>query len=183
MTCIIGVKTSSGVLLAADSLASSWSTSHTRQDPKLHKYRRNLAIGLCGSPRAMQILRFHVDPPKIDRDEFEWAVTQFVPVIRTAFTELGYAEVRHNVEGFDSDFIVAVNNRILTVECDYQVAEEPQIFNAVGSGAREAKGAMYSLSMMNKTPTPRYIATRGLEAAEEFARGVRRPWNFIEVRS
>ena len=180
MTCIVGVKTDTGVLLAGDSLGSAGYHGRVRADIKVFRLTPEIACGFTSSYRMGQILRFHVEPPCIHGDLYEWAVREFIPVVRAAFKEHGYSTIQNNEES-GGTFLVAVRDRLFQVEDDFQVAESVWDFDACGCGDAYAMGAMWSLRAAKLKP--RQFLTKALDAAVEFSGGVRGPYTFAATRA
>lgn len=182
MTCIVGVRSHSGVLLAADSQWSEVNIAKQARDPKVVELSDLVSIGYCGSGRLGQILTYHVgisDPP-LGADEHEWAVVEFVDALRGALEECGHLRIesdgdRANLESMgDSNFLLAVRGRLFSVYEDFEVLEHDYVFDAVGSGEEVAVGAMQAKLPEGTNPTEpvadrlaERIATAGLKAASK----------------
>ena len=178
MTCITGCKTDGGVLLGGDALGSSGYSGNVNSESKVFRLSREVACGYTSSFRMGQVLRFHVTPPQISVDELQWAVAEFIPVIREAFRAAGYSEI-HNNEETGGTFLLAVRARLFTVQSDFSVLENRTAYSACGSGQSFAMGAMHAL--WTPKVKPRQLLRAGLLAAEEFATGVRGPFSFTST--
>lgn len=179
MTCIVGVATPNGVVLGGDSLGSSGWDSTERKDPKVFKLSREVACGFTSSYRMGQILRFHVELPPVGRDEYAWAVKDFIPAIRAAFKEHGYAQIDNSVES-GGVFLLAVRKRLFRVDSDFQVGEPVAPFEACGCGEGYALGALH---VLGNSGTPRQRVKRSLEAAARFSNGVGGALKFVETKA
>lgn len=194
MTCIVGIRHDSGVLLAGDSVGvNGGGQAQMRRDPKVFQINRHVAIGYTSSFRMGQLLRFNLALPAIvdavgDKrtdDAFEWAVKEFIPAARTALKDGGYAR---NDSGTESGgfFLLAVRDRLFEVASDYQVGEPTPSYVSTGSGEDIALGAMHVLLGTNgKPPTKakaREIATKALEAAVFHSAYVRPPFEFVDTQ-
>lgn len=173
MTCIVGLRTDTGVLLAGDSLATDNDAAWPRNDNKVFRLSKEVAIGFAGSYRSGQILRYHVNLPTLlpEEDEFDWAVKQFIPEVREKFKEYGYEA--------GSNFLLAVRGRLLQVY-DEQVAESTFDFDACGIGESVARGTLYVLSESDLPA--RTILRKALDAACTFTTVCRGPYTFAETR-
>lgn len=191
MTCIVGIRHATGVLLAGDSVGvNGGGSAQMRKDPKVFRLNRHVAIGYTSSFRMGQLLRFNLSLPAIvdavgdkrSDDAFEWAVKEFVPACRTAFRDGGYGTVTPDVGGF---FLLAVRDRLFEIQSDYQVAEPVPSYVSTGSGEDIALGALHVLAGPNgKSLTAakaREIATKALEAAVFHSAYVRPPFEFVET--
>jgi 20S proteasome alpha/beta subunit len=149
VTCVVGIRGTAGVLLAADSQTSWDNRKMMDAQPKVFELSDVLAIGYCGSGRLGQLLQHgmaELDDPPLGRDEHVWAVKTFVPFVRDVLETGGFLHVHHNVEHFgDSAFLFAVRHRLFQVEGDLCVNEHERPYDAVGSGCEVAIGAMAAL--------------------------------------
>ena len=99
MTCIVGLVTGGGVLIAGDSAGAAGHHIEIRKDPKAFVVGA-MAIGFTSSFRMGQALMFGWTPPKrhSDIDVFEWMCTDVVDAIRR---RLGDAGVRRSESGVE----------------------------------------------------------------------------------
>ena len=176
MTCVVGVRGKSGVLLAGDSQMSWENGNRMSKDAKTFQLSDVLAVAYCGSGRLGQVLAFHLneleDPP-LGRDEQRWAVREFVPYLRGVTEDAGHLHIWHNVEELgESAFLLAVRGRLFMVEADFSVSEHRYAYDALGSGMETAIGAMRALAGDATEPLADgrllRIATAGISAASEF---------------
>lgn len=165
-------------MLGGDSAGISGYDISSRKDAKVFR-RGPFAIGMCGSFRMGQLLRYalpdlgHPD----GQDAHEFMVTTFIDAVRVLLTEGGLAKKEDNVEAIEGSFIVGYRGRLFTVEQDYQVGEERNDYTSVGCGAAYALGCLYQ----NKRRPPKARLIQALEAASKFSAGVRGPYTFAEA--
>jgi len=182
LTCIVGIKTPTGVLIGGDTQGSSGWDSRERQDAKVFRLgtKRRLAVGFTSSYRMGQILRFHLTPPEIhpDCDEYGWAVGDFVPAAREVLKSHGYVKIENSREE-SGTFLLAVRGRLFQVHDDLQVAEHAAPFDACGCGENYAIGAFHVLE--GAKMAPRRKAQIALEAAARFSNGVGGRFMFAET--
>jgi len=139
MTCIVGLKEDDGsVWIGGDSLASGYNGACVlRADPKVFRKDPHYIFGFSTSYRMGQILQHSVlpVPPKgrTPEEVHAWMVTNFVPTIRDAFKEGGWAqrETEREKGGF---FLVGVAGNLFCIESDYAVACFTKGFHAIGCG-------------------------------------------------
>jgi len=179
MTCIVGLidKTTDTVWMGGDSLASYEDdvSIEIRVEPKVFK-SGNLLLGICGSSRMAQILRY-LSPapmPAIGQDIHEFMVTTFVEGVRIQQKEFGCAEVKDSVETMSGDILVGFHGRLFTVHSDYDVGHVAGDYAVVGCGRDLAMGSLFTTAKMKMAPKKRVLTA--LEAAEEWSAGVRRPF-------
>lgn len=194
MTCIVGIRHSSGVLLAGDSVGvNGGGAAQMRRDPKVFQLNRHVAIGYTSSFRMGQLLRFNLSLPAIvdavgdkrSDDAFEWAVKEFIPACRTALKDGGYATVNNTAE-YGGYFLLAVRDRLFEVQSDYQVAEPTPAYVATGSGEEIALGALHVLVGPDSEPLTKTkakeFATKALNAAVFHSAYVRPPFEYVETQ-
>jgi len=177
VTCVTGVRTTTGVLLAADSQMSWENGNRMSRDAKTIQLSDILAVAYCGSGRLGQLLQYHLDElddPPLGRDEQRWAVRDFVPYLRGVTEAEGHLHIHRNVEELgESAFLFAVRGRLFMVESDFSVTEHRYAFDALGSGMETAIGAMHSAAGVHSYApfTDRRamsIANAGIKAAGEY---------------
>lgn len=178
MTCIVGLVGKKGVLIAGDAQGSTDWTKREDTQAKVFQLSDLLAVGYCGSGRFGQILQYHVmeglEEPSLILDEHKWVVKEFIPHLRNVTAAHGHLHVYEEdfTEGIGpSAFLFAVRGRLFTVWSDFGVDEHLLSFDAIGSGAETAAGAMHGELGDVTTPIPDGrldgIATRAIEAAEK----------------
>lgn len=192
MTCIVGYAENGNVWMGADSASASGYDISRRATPKLFTVRPGLLIGFTSSWRMGQILETasevgNLEPPDESFDPhisrvqaWKWMVTKFVPAAREALKGGGYTEVKDNRES-SGEFLVAMQKYLFNVSSDFQVTAPAQSYDAVGSGAAVALGAMYVLSSFSMKPERRIELA--LMAAQEYNAGVREPFTVWDLRT
>jgi ATP-dependent protease HslVU (ClpYQ) peptidase subunit len=177
VTCVVGVRTKSGVLLAGDRQLSWENGNRMGRDAKTCALSDILAVAYCGSGRLGQLLQYHLDElddPPLGRDEQRWAVRDFVPFLRDVTEAAGHLHIHRNVEELgESAFLFAVRGRLFMVEADFSVSEHRFAFDALGSGMETAIGAMH-VAARNASYDPHTrsaalkIAEAGIKAATDY---------------
>jgi ATP-dependent protease HslVU (ClpYQ) peptidase subunit len=180
VTCIAGVVTKEGVLLAGDSLGSDGYAGKNYIAPKVFRLSSQVAAGFCGSYRMGQLIEHHLELPPLGGDEQAWAIKTLIPQIRDLFTDGGFAHVKDNEET-GGTWLLAVRRRLFLVQDDYSVLEARQPYNAVGCGEDFATGAMHAL-WKPPVKNPRAFLRAALDAASAFSTGVAAPYNFTSTR-
>lgn len=152
MTCVVGIrKRTGGVLLAGDAMWSSAYTQRHDTGTKVFLIDDTVGIAYCGSGRFGQILQFwlreSIDPPPLDRDLRRWLIRTFIEDLRSETQARGHLHIleENQVESFgQSAFLIAVRDRLLSVEEDFSVNENILPFEALGSGGETAMGALHA---------------------------------------
>jgi len=176
MTCVVGLVDRGSVYIGVDSAAvQGW----TRRKSRVAKvFRRGpFLIGYTTSFRMGQLLQHHLDvpPQEAGTDDVAYLVTHFIEKARALFKEKGFTKVEANTEK-GGQFLVGYRGRLYTVESDFQVGENEEGYEAIGSGGDFALGALAALPRLK----PRERLTRALEIAAHFNMGVCGPFS-IEV--
>jgi 20S proteasome alpha/beta subunit len=183
MTCIVAQKTTTGVLLAAETTFSDGPRLLRRATPKLWNVTPRIAIGTAGSCRCGDLLRgFDKWPePGVGPDEFGLALGR-------SLRELLKEEIKnHNVWA-----LVAMDREIYYVGSDGSVSRQDAAYSALGSGELVALGALFVLERVRRTehgpgalPTPTHetkaCLITALGAACEHVEGLRGPYTFAET--
>jgi hypothetical protein len=181
VTCIVGLVDKGGsVWMGADSAGVDGALNlSVRTDGKLFQNGPFL-IGFTSSFRMGQILQHALKPPEPNGGELHrFMVTSFVDAVRACLKSGGFARKECEVETGGA-FLVGVGGRLFEIASDYQVGENADPFNAVGSGAAVALGALHATRSLPWSPAVRL--RRALEAAERFNAGVRGPFIIRRLR-
>lgn len=181
MTCIVGLAHGGKTYIGGDRAGIAGYSLNVRSDKKVFEVGQ-FTIGVCGSFRIRDVLKYKFEPPKFKpsiHDPATFMVTTFLDAARKAFGTAGCLITTHGEEELagDSSFIVGFRGKLFTIESDLQVAGQDAPYHAVGCGADPALGALYA-SAGSKMP-PRARVIKALEASEYFNAGVRGPFDVI----
>ena len=186
MTCIVGMIDNGKVWIGGDSASGNGLDVTVRKDTKVFK-NSDFLIGYTSSFRMGQLLRFKFNPPiyyaeQHNNDPYQYMCTDFIDSIRKCLKDGGYTTIENNEE-FGGVFLVGFQGRLFHIESDFQVGEAIAKYNAVGCGAKYAKGSLYSSWNFhdNKIYGPDEIIREALLAAENFSGGVRSPFNIESI--
>lgn len=175
MTCVVGLTDEAGNLwVGADSASVGGYSIRVRADEKVFANGPFL-IGIAGSWRMGQVLRYRFVPPvqELGEDTERFMVTRFMEAIRTEFNDAGLGRVRENVQTMgDGAFIVGYRSRLFIADWDYHVGWSSDGMAAVGCGERIAYGSLFSTEGQD----PEHRVRTALAAAEAFSAGVRGPF-------
>jgi ATP-dependent protease HslVU (ClpYQ) peptidase subunit len=176
MTCILGFKIDGHVYIGADSAGTEEETLRFihRKDSKVFKVR-DFVIGGMGSFRMLQLLKYSLVPPKrkATEDIEQYLCSKFIKKLRECFKYGGFATMKDEQES-GGDFLVGYQGRLFRIYTDYSVEESLDDYNACGSGAPFALGAMKILENVDMDPEER--VTKALEVSEYFNAGVHSPF-------
>lgn len=189
MTCIVGIEADGLVYMGGD---SNYSDGHTQgllaaDTPKVWRSGDYL-LGVSGSARVANVLRFLVFPPAPTRGVLRHMVTKVVPALRKTLRKTGrlLQEQRsggsqdYAISGGDASdgtLLVGVRGKLFAIHGDFQVCHPRTQYDAIGSGVDVALGALH----VTKGMPPRTRVRRALEASEAHACGVRRPWRILSA--
>ncbi len=179
MTCIVGLVNRGTVYVGGDSASVQGWTSRVTRLPKVFRVGPFL-IGYTTSFRMGQLLQYGLEVRirRPDEGEMDFMVTEFAERVRLLLKERGVAKVESNTES-GGQFLVGYAGRLFSVQQDFQVNEMADGYDAVGSGAEYALGALRALE--RTAPLPRL--RRALEASAHFNMGVCAPFYIKSIRA
>ncbi len=162
MTCIVAYKGKESLFIGGDRQGSAGHYISSRKKAKvfLKDFRREIApdqdnsllrtnkmiMGYTSSFRMGDILEHVFESPDLPQgmDEEKYMVKLFIPALIGCYTDNQWLKIVNEIpEG--GKFIVGFNNRLFTVERDFQVSEEESYYIAIGCGADLAKGAFSAM--------------------------------------
>ena len=172
MTCVVGVVQKGRVYIGVDSAAVQGWTRRASQVSKVFR-RGPFLIGYTTSFRMGQLLEHHLNvPAQTDKvSDMTFMVTQFIEAVRVLLKEKGFTKIESNTEK-GGQFLVGYRGQLYTIESDFQVGHQVEQFDAIGSGAEFALGAVKALE--GKKPQVR--VRRALEIAAHLNMGVCGPF-------
>lgn len=165
MTCVVGVVHQRQVWIGAEAQTTA-SNGHAMSlaDPKVFALEGFL-FGCAGGPRVGQLIQHALAlPARHPRQSVSaYMATDFIDALRGTLTRGGAIESENGTDELDATMLVGHAGRLFAVWQDFQVEEVTERFNAVGSGAPYAMGALHALK--RKKMPPRARAKAALEAA------------------
>lgn len=192
MTLIIGLKHNGKVYMGADSAGVADNHIVRRKDSKLFKLG-DFLIGCTTSFRMIQIIQFSFKPPKfidirdvednanIGKDIFEYLCTDFIDALRDTFKDKGFGSFAGKEGDEGGTFLLAYRDRLFEIDSDFQVGENTDNYNAVGSGLYHAFGALHALTGKPNEiykDTPKEVVEAALSASCQHCTTVSRPFYF-----
>ena len=176
LTCIVGLAQDGKVWIGGDSVsASGWQVRSMRHS-KVFRVQEFL-IGYTSSFRMGQILEHHLSVPAQDGQcDVKYLVTQFIPSVRDCFKEHWFDKIKDE-DAKGGEFLLGYHGHLYHVDCDFQVAEYEDGFDACGCGEAYALAAMKAL----ETLQPKDRVLRALEIAGHFSGGVSEPFFILSV--
>ncbi|HZU03377.1 MAG TPA: hypothetical protein VFA10_27165 [Ktedonobacteraceae bacterium] len=148
MTCIVGLVEHGTILMGGDSAISDdhgQQTIHTGQKVFHVGQTHQLLLGCEGSCRVAQLLRYTLQIPPYDEvmDVEVWLAAAFIEAVRTCLKSGGAAGKEDEREE-GGTFLVGCRGRLFEVQADYSILESVTGYEAVGSGAPIALGALHA---------------------------------------
>lgn len=177
MTCIVGLVENDTVYIGGDSAGVSGYFLNVRADRKVFR-NGDFVMGFTSSFRMGQLLQHTFTPPKRHPDTpvDKYMVTSFIDAVRDCLKTGGYASRQNEVET-GGIFLAGYAGRLFRIDCDYQVGEAVDGFDAVGCGEEIALGSLCTSVGMK----PQKRLQLALEAAERYSAGVRAPFHFEKL--
>ncbi len=180
MTCVVGNTDGETVIFGADSAAAGIGEEiyTIPAAPKIFARGRYL-LGVCGSYRVAQILRFRTELPDVPKSEDleAFIIRELVPTIRRAVKTEGVAGRGRALLGEKTALLLGCRGQLWHIGADLTVLPETG-FAAIGSGRLRAYAALHALEAAGVEP-PRRRLELALEAAAAFTSNVRPPWHFL----
>lgn len=182
MTCIVGLVKKDTVWIGGDS-AGTASNMHqrVRADKKVF-IRGEFIFGFCGSFRMGQLLQYTLKLPKhpAGKPDFKYLVNEFIDAVRDCImTENKKAGSKKDEELYPY-FLFGYRGQLYGVQGDYQVSKPEEGFDAVGSGADIAMGAMHAST---KVSDPKKRIIMALEASAKNNAAVRPPFHVLSLKN
>ncbi len=179
MSCIVALKHGDTLYMGADSAGVSAMDITVRADEKVFR-RGNMLFGFTTSFRMGQILRYAVDIPDqpADQDDYHYLCTSFIDSAMACLADKGFARSKDG-EKSGGVFLLGYRNNIYKIESDFQIGRGAACYEAVGCGAKYAKGALHCLTSFKagKSPAdPESIVRQALAAAVTHSAGVCEPF-------
>lgn len=174
MTCIVGLVERGTVHIGGDSASVAGWTSRVTRLPKVFR-RGPFLIGYTTSFRMGQLLQHALNVPlQKDADDMRFMVMTFAEAVRALLKEKGVAKIEANAES-GGQFLVGYRRRLYSVQQDFQVNEMADGFDAVGSGAEYALGAMAAMRGA-RSLSPTLKIKRALAVSAHFNMAVSAPF-------
>lgn len=168
MTCIAGIVHNGKVYMGCDSAGTNGGELDLRRRPKIHRFP-NFIVGAAGSGLIHQVLDTVKLPVlTVGTDIYPWICSSLLSALKRATANW------HEEETFEA--LIGVQGQLFHLWGASQVVESAANFDACGSGAQIARGALFVAE--RHWQEPKMCLELALEAAERFSTGVRGPFTF-----
>lgn len=180
MTCIIGIEHKGRVFLGGDSAATNGRLDQSLiREPKVFK-KGDFVFGICGSPKILNVLQSSTQIPKKPKgqDDKSYIMNVVVPAITESFKEMGCTVEQGGMTLFEGAVLFGFNGKLYQMQMNFQVITNAFDYDAIGSGANIAKGALHT------SRGARDVKKRILEALDASAisnAGVRPPFTIVST--
>lgn len=180
MTCIVGIEHKGKTWIGGDSGGFVEDTCLLHRNGKVFRHDATYLMGVSGSRRVAEVLRFAFKPSRItaqaDADAF--MATKFVDEMRKALAVAGALSSESGVESFDGAVLVGVRGHgLYCVSGAFSASRLLDGTVATGSGMDYALGALEATRELE----PKERLRRALHAAERWNNGVRSPFHIESV--
>lgn len=176
MTCIVGVAAKGKVWMGADSagVAATWEL-HTRPDQKMFQ-RGPMLVGFAGSFRVGQLMQytFVMPPHPAGASEMEYLIGHFVPAFRACCRDGGVVMTPGD-DHMPTGFLLGYRGRLYTLEENFQVGKSAFNHEAIGGGASQALGSLWT----SRGYDPRSRVRLALESAVTYNASVKKPFKIM----
>lgn len=144
----------------------------------------DVLLGVAGSPRIGQVLRYDLALPTISESESpeSYLTRSFVPAVRSALAEHGVLKTEGGSDRLDgSVLLVGLRGRLFEVDNDLSWTESAEPFAAIGAGAAYVKGYLAATDwrMAKGVPTPWGVLRGALAVAERFNAACGEPFTVL----
>jgi ATP-dependent protease HslVU (ClpYQ) peptidase subunit len=178
MTCIVGVERNGVVWMGGDSAGTSSNMNQRIRGDKKVFIKGEFIFGFCGSFRMGQLLQYNLKLPvqASTQKDFEFLVNDFVKAVKVCVSE-----GKEETPGFEGAFLFGYRGKLYGVQGDYQVSKPELEFDATGSGADIAVGAMHA--SMKGWSSPKKRLTQALEASALNNAAVMPPFTIMSLKN
>ncbi len=141
-------------------------------------------IAGAGPSRISQLILYSMDltriPFETGRDEYEYMINDFVPLMRKTLIDAGQLSTLSGVEEMENTFLIGLNGHLFDIGIDFSVDEHTEGYCAIGSGMEYALGVLHYLR--NSALSSKRKIQRALEAASYYNNTVGKPFVFESVK-
>jgi|LakMenEpi03Aug12_release.lakeMendotaPanAssembly.Ray.scaffolds.fasta_scaffold224096_3 ATP-dependent protease HslVU (ClpYQ) peptidase subunit len=172
MTCIVGIRSDTGVYLASERGLSDDDVIVSMTAPKIRQNGMYI-IGYADSPGTGQLLHWMTLPTPPKKNVEKFMRTTFISSIRKQLTESG-VDLK---ESAHASFLVGVSDQLFFIDTqDWQVTECE--YMAIGSGSSIAMGSLYTTSTWKSAEKRAYTA---VSAAIELSPSCQGPIDILSI--
>tara|TARA_R100001244_G_scaffold25113_2_gene25438 strand:+ start:92346 stop:93020 length:675 start_codon:yes stop_codon:yes gene_type:complete len=178
MTCIVGLKTESEIIIGGDHAINDGERIHLMLQPKVFK-KGQFTIGYCGSLRVGQVIQYglKIPPGFRKKDLHEYMVINFANSMRNCLNLAGPLKTEGDVQQ-ENRFLISFLGRLFEIDESYSVTEVSDGMIAIGSGVEFALGSLHA----TKDDKDSYgRVKKALEAAAYYSQTVSAPFTIHKI--
>jgi len=178
MSCVVAIADNKTVWMGGDRFNVNDGAAGEKMEPKIAKVGPYL-IGAVGGGRYGQVIRHCFTPPPRRRgtDLLRYLASDFVGALQDELHAQGL------IPGHRIDqrmcALIGTEGRLFTLHPDMHVVEQLRGYDAIGSGARQALGALYPDEASTLAPRGRIV--HALHAAAALTASVRPPFDIASL--
>lgn len=179
MTCIVGLISKGDVYLGGDRAATSSDFSRTIiKTPKVF-IKNNVAFGVCGTPKSIDVLTHVIDVPTqvAGTTDQKFVNDTLIPAIKKCFKKTGNLIQKGGESFFNGELLVGYRSSLYRVQCDFSSIVTNTCYDAIGSGGSIALGSLAS----SKGDTRRRVLA-ALEASAQNNASVAPPFDVVVLK-
>lgn len=173
MTCIVGIAHKGKIWMGGDSASVCGERIQREALPKVYR-RGEYLIGGAGDARIGDLLHYAFKPPTLPKHNLDrFMATRFIPALQKCFEKFSYPPAdTENGDAFEGNILIGARGHLYNVDGLFAVGRVAEGFDAIGTGADLALGALYASA--NLRPQERLEVA--LSAAANFCQSVRPPF-------
>lgn len=179
MSCVVGIVRNKAVWIGGDRFTPHDGAAGEKAEPKVAMVGPFL-IGAVGGGRYGQVIRHCFRPPARRRrggDLLAYLAGDFADALSETLDSRGLIPAYRIDQRMCA--LIGADGRLFTLHPDMHVVEQARGYDAIGSGARQALGALH-LATYTDLP-PREQVAHALEAAAALASSVRPPFDIRSI--
>jgi ATP-dependent protease HslVU (ClpYQ) peptidase subunit len=167
MTIIAGVVADGRVYLAADSFSAEGARRVRQTEPKVWR-DGPCVVGVSGSLRLAQIVRYHMSFADLSGGALAWLLREYIPLLKTVTAELGGLEKDDETTYLGGDILIGYRDVMFWIDSECSVVPIATAYTAIGSGAPYALGALWGGDWVGNDTPARTRLTQAVKAAQFF---------------
>lgn len=146
MTCIVGLVDGEKVYIGADGVAVAESGLVSVYTDKKLINNSGVLIGVAGSPRIAQLIRYSFIRPAYETDKYgddvhRWVATEFVDALRVI---VGDEKNKEEFKESNTSFLIGFKGRLFQVHNNFVVKEDTCGYDAMGIDPSIALGVLWT---------------------------------------
>lgn len=149
MTIIVGIVDNNKVYMGCDSAISGENSINFLSESKIiskgvNETSDNLLIGVAGTLRGLQLLKYQWNPPTHNGDtpDEKYIYVNVLNSIKDLFTEHNHGAYVDEQSMCEDNYMIGYKGRLYMIDFNYQVIQVDTPYCCIGSGDKYAYGAL-----------------------------------------